>query len=384
MVCAILGAGAAGLVCAIRLKQLAPQIQVILLEKEPSPGRKLLATGNGRCNLSNQHAQFADEAAQAIFEKNGVTSILAFFNSLGLETVTDAESRIYPMAMQAAAVLQILTEAAKRLGVTLATGTCVKAMRKESGRFQVTTESDDAEAKKWTADFAVVCCGGKAQKNLGSDGSGYALLKAFGHRITPLYPALVQLRSPNKSCRALKGQRRKCLVSAECSGKVLKCEYGEVLFTDYGLSGIVIMDLSAVFARHSGEENAVVIDLLPDMPEARIARHFKEFGSLVGLLGVQLDRVMQKCGGQNAEKVAHICKNWRLPVTGTLGFDHAQITMGGADLSAFHHGLESKYEKNLFAAGEILNVQGPCGGFNLSWAFSSALTVAEEIAGRTK
>ena len=384
MVCAILGAGAAGLVCAIRLKQLAPQIQVILLEKEPSPGRKLLATGNGRCNLSNQHAQFADEAAQAIFEKNGVAKILAFFNSLGLETVTDAEGRIYPMAMQAAAVLQILTEAAKRLGVTLATGTCVKTMRKENGRFQIMTESDGAEAKKWMADFAVVCCGGKAQKNLGSDGSGYALLKAFGHHITPLYPALVQLRSPNKSCRALKGQRRKCLVSAECSGKVLKCEYGEVLFTDYGLSGIVIMDLSAVFARHSGEENAVVIDLLPDMPETRIARHFKEFGSLVGLLGVQLDRVMQKCGGQNAEKVAHICKNWRLPVTGTLGFDHAQITMGGADLCAFHHGLESKYEKNLFAAGEILNVQGPCGGFNLSWAFSSALTVAEEIAGRTK
>lgn len=383
MVCAILGGGAAGLVCAVRIKQLAPQVEVTVLEKEQAPGRKLLATGNGRCNMTNRHAAFEDAAVQAIFAQNGVEKILAFFESLGLKTVTDSEERVYPMSLQASAVVQILTDAAKRLGVRLCSGVRVKNIQKENDRFQITTEEDSGKKSTLTADFAVVCCGGKAQKNLGSDGSGYALLQSFGHRITPLYPALVQLKSPNKSCRALKGQRRRCRVSAECGGKILKSEYGEVLFTDYGLSGIVIMDLSGVFARHEGEKNAAVLDLLPEMTEKEIAEHFKKFGSLVGLFGIQFDRVLQKAAGGDAEKLARICKNWRLPVTGTLGFASAQITMGGAELNGFSGKLESKYTKNLFAAGEILNAQGPCGGWNLSWAFSSALTAAEEIADRT-
>lgn len=383
MVCAILGGGAAGLVCAVRIKQLAPQAEVTVLEKEQAPGRKLLATGNGRCNMTNRHAAFEDAAVQAIFAQNGVEKILAFFESLGLETVTDSEGRVYPMSLQASAVVQILTDAARRLGVRLCSGVRVKNIQKENDRFQIAAEEDSGKKSTLTADFAVVCCGGKAQKNLGSDGSGYALLQSFGHRITPLYPALVQLKSPNKSCRALKGQRRRCRVSAECGGKILKSEYGEVLFTDYGLSGIVIMDLSGVFARHEGEKNAAVLDLLPEMTEKEIAEHFKKFGSLIGLFGIQFDRVLQKAAGGDAEKLAHICKNWRLPVSGTLGFASAQITMGGAELNGFSGKLESKYTKNLFAAGEILNAQGPCGGWNLSWAFSSALTAAEEIADRT-
>lgn len=382
MVCAIFGAGAAGLVCGIRIKQLAPQAEVIVIEKEHAPGRKLLATGNGRCNLSNRHAHFEDKQAQALFEQNGVENILAFFESLGLKTICDSEGRIYPMSMQAAAVVNILTSWCERLGIHLLTGTRVKAVQKKGKYFLIQTEDEAHKPATYKADFAVVCCGGKAQKNLGSDGSGYALLQNFGHHTTPLYPALVQLKSPNKSCRTLKGQRRKCLVKAECGGKYLAQEYGEVLFTDYGLSGIVTMDLSAVFALHEHEKNAAVLDLLPEMTEEEIAAHLQTFGNLIGLLGVQFDRVIQKAADGNALKAAHLCKNWRLPVSGTLGFAHAQITLGGARLEEFSPALESKYTNNLFAAGEILNVQGPCGGYNLSWAFSSALTAAEEIAGR--
>ncbi len=384
MNCAVIGAGASGIVCAIKLKQLLPNAEVVLIEKEEIIGRKLLATGNGRCNLSNKNICYETTFAQNIFEKNDVSKTLEFFKSIGIETITDSENRIYPLSLQASSVVKIFENTIKKLHINLITSANVNNIIKdEHSRYTVFITSNNANKTLKNFDFIVIACGGQAQKNLGSNGSGYKLLKQFGHTSTDLLPSLVQLKSSSKHCRALKGVRRKCIVTAECNKKAIKSEYGEVLFTDYGLSGIVIMNLSEIFSKHAGEKNVVILDLVPTMTEEEIKEHLQKNGDLIGILGIKLSEIIEKQAEKDYEKMAKFCKSWRLIITGTLGFDHAQITCGGMKTSEFTKNAESKLSKNLFATGEILDVQGPCGGYNLQWAFSSALTVAEEIAGRT-
>lgn len=384
MNCAIIGAGASGLVCAIKLKQLLPKSEIVLIEKEEIIGRKLLATGNGRCNLSNANAHYETTFAQNIFEKNDVLKTIDFFKSIGTETVKDSENRIYPLSLQASSVVKIFEKTIKKLHIKLLTCAKVKSISKDENNkytLHISRENKNQTIKNF--DFVVVSCGGQAQKNLGSDGSGYELLSQFGHTATELLPSLVQLKSSSKNCRALKGVRRKCIVSAECDKQIIKSEYGEVLFTDYGLSGIVIMNLSEVFAKHKGEKNVAVLDLVPTMTEEEIKEHIQKNGDLIGILGIKLSEIIEKQAEKDCGKMAKYCKSWRIIITGTLGFEHAQITCGGIKTSEFTENSESKLSENLFATGEVLDVQGPCGGYNLQWAFSSALTVAEEIAGRT-
>lgn len=358
----IIGAGAGGLACAVRLKQNCSGCSVKVLERMQEPGRKILATGNGRCNLSNVSAPHSSQ-------------VVDFFNSIGVITRTDSEGRIYPYSNQASTVLEALTESCEKLGVEIITDCTVE--RIDSSLCVHTSKG------KFYADSVVIAAGGKAQKNLGSNGSGYDLLKSLGHSITPLYPALVQLTSSSKYPRALKGHRVKCRMTVQLDSSDIKSEYGEVLFADYGLSGIVTMNLSDIVSKNFAKENPqkchAVLDLVPDMSEEELERHLKTFGSLKGILGSALADIIEKQASADVHRQAQIVKNWKLIITGTKGFDYAQITGGGADINEFDH-YSSKLVSGLYACGEVLDRQFECGGFNLNFAWFSGITVADEIA----
>lgn len=361
----IIGGGASGLACAIRLKQNKPDSEVIILERLPQAGKKILATGNGRCNFTNIHAQNSD-------------CVIEFFHSLGLGERSDEEGRVYPYSNQASTVLEIMTNACRNLGVEIITDCRVTGIDKD---LCVTTDCGI-----YMADNIVVATGGKSQKALGSDGSGYELLKSIGHTVTPLSPALVQLTSSSKYPRLLKGQRSKCSVKILLDFEQAGEDYGEVLFTDYGLSGIVAMNLSHIVSRNFAEKNPkkchAVLDLTPEISESELIKHIKRFGSLNGILGSALSNLISKQANGDADKIVKYTKNWQLIITGTKGFEFSQITNGGVSCNEFDD-FESRFVKNIYACGEVLDKQFKCGGYNLNFAFYSGITVADKITNAT-
>lgn len=358
----IIGAGASGLACAIRLKQNIPTDEVIVLERLDKVGKKILATGNGRCNLTNLNADNSD-------------MVLSFFSDLGLVTKADDEGRVYPYSNQATTVLNTLLDACERLGVEIITDCTVESIDRD---MCISTTQGI-----FMADNIVIATGGMAQNNLGSNGSGYDLLKSLGHNITPLYPALVQLTSSSKYPRALKGHRVKCNMSILLDNEVIDCEYGEVLFADYGLSGIVTMDLSHIvsknFALNNPKKCHAILDLIPDMSENELTDYINKYKSLNGILGSQLANIINTQANGDLEKTVKFAKSWKLIITGTKGYDFAQITGGGARLDEFKN-YESKLANNIFACGEILDFQYKCGGYNLNHAWYSGIKVADRIA----
>lgn len=358
----IIGAGASGLACAIRLKQNNPEHDVTIIERLSQAGKKILATGNGRCNLTNTASPYYNDVAE-------------FFNSLGLITRVDDEGRVYPYSNQASTVVDLLTEKCIQLGIEVITECTVKSIDRE-----LCIETDKGI---YMANNIVIAAGGKAQKALGSDGSGYALLKSIGHTITPVYPALVQITSSSKYPRALKGHRVHCNMSILIDNECAASEAGEVLFTDYGLSGIVTMNLSCFVSRNFADKDPkkchAVLDLIPDMSEQKIYEYLKKFKTLKGILGTRLADIIYKQAGGDCANQAKYAKSWKLIVTGTKGFDFAQISAGGADTKEFD-GFRSKFNSNIYACGEVLDKQFACGGFNLSFAWYSGIKTADQIS----
>lgn len=357
----IIGAGASGLAAAISLKQHLPQEKIIILERLPSPGKKILATGNGRCNLTNKYAEHYEETK-------------AFFENIGLILCEEEQGRIYPYSLKAETVLEILLNTCNNLNIEIITDCEVTEIENS-----LTVHSSKGIFR---ADRIIVAAGGKAQKNLGSNGSGYALLKKLGHTVTNLSPALVQLTSSSKYPRAIKGTRTRCRIAIELNGVIAAEENGEILFTDYGISGIAAMNLSYIvgqnFAKKEPEKCIAVLDLVPEMSESQLVSHIEKFGNLCGILGSRLSDIISKQADGNAEKSAKFAKNWRLIITGTKGYDFAQITNGGIPLNEITE-FESNHIKNLYICGELLDRQFECGGFNLDFAWHSGITAAKRI-----
>lgn len=360
----IIGAGASGLACAIRLKQNMPDTEVIVIERLAQAGRKLLATGNGRCNFTNTNAE-------------GSKEVISFFNSLGLKERYDDDGRVYPYSNQAATVLETLLGACDELGVRIICDCTVEAIDRE---LCVSTDCG-----MFMADNIVVAAGGKAQSALGSDGSGYKLLRALGHTITPTCPALVQLTSSSKYPRMIKGSRARCELKILLDDKEQGRDCGEILFTDYGLSGIVAMNLSHIVSRNfeysEPKKCHAVIDLTPDISKNELEEHIRRFGNLNGILGTRLGEILLKQANRDKARLAQYAKNWKLIITGTKGFDYAQITCGGADTSEFD-GCCSRLADGIYACGEVLDRQFECGGYNLNFAFYSGIKTADEIYGK--
>ena len=400
----IIGGGACGLAAACELARRGRRAAI--LEKQARVGRKLLSTGNGRCNLTNLRARAADyhgsrQAAQAALRAWPPAKVAAWFEAIGVPCAPDAEGRVYPMSRQAASVLDALRLFCDERGVHTLTDFAVTRLERCPGGFRA-VGTDGREVRARTA---LVCAGGLAAPKLGACGDGYGLLEGLGHRVTPRFPAVAALKTPTQALRGLKGVRAEGAIALRGGGAVEREERGEILFTDYGVSGIAAMQLArrANELLRAGERCDALLNFAPDWERpadalcarARLLPKRALADFLTGVVPRALGQALAKDAGlelsapageltrAKCAALAARLTGWALPVLGTQGFDQAQVTAGGADLKDFDiRTMQSLRAPGLFAAGEVLDVDGDCGGFNLQWAWSSALMAAEGIDAR--
>ena len=396
----IIGGGAAGLSAALSASKQGAKAAV--LEPAPRIGRKILASGNGRCNLANTGPlrYYGGAAlAQRVMDQWPVTRVLSFFRGLGLETVEEAGGRVYPACGQAAAVLDALRLALDRSRVNVVCGAPVTALRKTKDGFLA-----DTPQGAYSAPAAVVACGGMAGGKLGHDGGAYALLTQLGHTLIPPRPALTQLIGEKGSVRGLSGLRVPALLTL-CQGeKPLEAAQGEALFTDYGVSGVCAMQLSRQAGEllDAGVRPTLYMDFSPMLglaprvyDRAAPGDPFKNLSIVRSCLeerrhilprealltGLCPRLLSEKLRGMDLAGLARHLAAFPVPITGVRGMENAQVTRGGIREDEFSPAtLESKRCRNLFAAGEILNVDGDCGGFNLQFAFASGLIAGQSAA----
>ena len=401
--CVIVGGGAGGLCAAAALGR--KGLRVTVVERLPRVGKKLLATGNGRCNLSNVDMQsvYYGKAAPFVQQVYAVTppgEVAAFFSSLGLMTAVE-DGRIYPRTMAASSVLDVLRMACERASVTMLTDTEVVALSpSRRGGWSVQL----ADGSGLFAPHVIAAMGGSAAPSMGTDGTGVRLMQTLGHEITPLYPALVQLKCSHPALKGLKGIRTQARLTLLIDGRPAAEEFGELLLTDYGVSGVCVFQLSREAAPALAQKRSVrlAIDFLPEVASIRpwLDARIEQLSpvSLLTLTTGVLPRLLAQtiikeahfspemdAGAlSDAEKDA-LCRAlsaFPLVVTGTQGFANAQVTRGGVSLADVDpQTMASRLFDGLHIIGELLDVDGPCGGYNLHFAFASALTAAKAIIG---
>lgn len=403
----IIGGGAAGLCAAVCLKQLCPDCRVQILEALPRVGKKLAATGNGRCNITNRQIHISRYHGQRpafcryALETYPPSVCEAFFGKIGVPFVYEGD-KAYPASLQAASVVDCLRFAAEELGVRIDTETKVTGIRAAKNGYQIT-----AAGASLYAETVIVAAGLFSGGNkLGCDGSMLAVMKKLGFRTVPATPAIVQLKTETDTVRQLKGIKVNAAVTLKIGGKPVRTEYGETLFCDYGLSGPPVLQISREVPR-TKERCTVCLDLMPEVGLDKLTallfdrantlkkRNLDEF--FTGMLNKRLGQVLLKnCGCRLSDRVssldsarlsrlAGMMKRTELAVTGTTGFSASQVTAGGLDTAQFcETTMMSKMNRGLYAIGEILDIDGDCGGFNLQWAWASAMCAANDIAGRRR
>jgi predicted Rossmann fold flavoprotein len=404
----IVGGGSSGMMAAISAARRGAR--VTLLERKDRVGKKLLATGNGRCNLTNSDLSLSrfhggDRAFIAsVLTRFPAASAVDFFEELGIACMAEAGGRIYPHSGQASSVLDVLRWELERLLVDVRTGYEIRGIARKGDGFSLQL----AAGGELAARRVLLACGGLAGPQFGSDGSGQRLAAALGHRLVEPVAALVPLRLRADFSRKLKG------VSFEGSGEVrageevLRSEAGEFLFTDSGISGPPVLQLSrsAAVSLQRKQAPRIVLDLFPglslDALDGALEVRFRRQGlksladGLVGLLNKRLIPVVLSAAGIDYQALlgaeiasaarkalARLLKNWSLEISGTMPWPEAQVTAGGVDLRDVDpETLESKLVPGLYFCGEILDVDGDCGGFNLQWAWSSGWIAGQSAAGR--
>ncbi len=396
---AIIGGGASGLFLAKRLTERG--IQVCVYERGERLGKKLSATGNGQGNVTNRDACNAKyftstgdkERIQACIRRYDDRALFAEFAGLGVLLFFDERGRAYPAGRQASALTDALRLYLQERGAGVCVTTKITAVNKENGRFALTAVSAEGERLEY-ADYVVFCTGGKAQKNFGTDGSAYTCIQSLGHSVTALYPSLVQLKTDVRYTKTLKGIR---VADAELRATYIKngesktvSLFGDVIFTEYGVSGDAVFRISAFLT--DADSAKLYIDFLPTFTEAEIRNAILqkreklpslcESEWLSGIVNNQVGRAVMKRAQIEGVDGVGLLKAFPVTVTGSLGFDYAQVTKGGVPLDEVTADLQSKLLDGVYFAGETLDVDGQCGGFNLQWAFSSACVVAEDIAKR--
>lgn len=401
---AIIGGGAAGLFLAASLKT--QYGEVLLLERGERLGKKLSSTGNGQGNVTNarvgEAAYFSvrgsksqDKQVAGYLARYGKEEMLSFLEGLGGLFLADERGRYYPAGRQASAVTDLLRFAVASRGIHVETGAYVQELKKAGGRYEITVKTENGVCR-YEADNVVLCAGGKAAKNFGTDGNGYALAKGFSHTVTPLYPALVQLKTDTRDTKSLKGIRvMDAGLTALVDGKSVCALQGDVIFTDYGVSGDAVFRMSAFIASELQNGKVTLsIDLLPETDESTVLTMLREKSKtypdmdktelLFGIVNNQVGRAVMRRAAGDLTVAAKLVKNFTLQVTGSLGFDYAQVTKGGIPLAETDKNLQSRLASGLYFTGEILDVDGACGGFNLQWAYSSACKVASAIDEKNK
>ena len=400
MTIGIIGGGASGMAAAIAAAENIDN-KIILLERQARVGRKLQATGNGRCNLTNLNTALqryhGDNPAFVCpaLEHFPVEKTLSWFRSLGLYTVAEPSGRVYPYSDQANSVVDVLRFGLQKKNIELKTGFEVTKIRRTPQGFTLESSEESIHCDK-----LIVACGGLAGTKLGGSMSGYKLLRSLGHRCSKLRPTLVQLKSSWNGCTALKGVRTNCRVEILHNGALHTQSKGELQFTEYGLSGPVIFEVSRDACIGNGW--SARLDFLPEETEtalldelkARSHRDLPVEELLTGMLHNRLGRVLTQTAGLKAQQtvsalkdadlqeICRLIKHLEVPLTETLGMDAAQVTAGGIVTEEFDpHTMESRLVPGLYACGEVLDIDGDCGGYNLQWAWSSGYLAGKHAGG---
>ena len=391
MVIGIIGGGASGMAAALAAAE-NPGVQVLLFERQARLGRKLQATGNGRCNLTNLHAAeggfHGEDAAFTSYalKKFGPDAVLRWFRGMGLFTVAEASGRVYPYSDQANSVVDVLRFALDKENIQILTGFEVSKIRRDGDGFRVENGEESILCHK-----LIIACGGLAGTKLGGSMSGYKLLAKLGHRSTRLRPTLVQLKCGWGGVAGLKGVRANCRAEILCDGSLHACSKGELQFTEYGLSGPVIFEVSRDACQGKGAW-ICRLDFLPEISGEELLTELLRRQQtalpveelLTGILHNRLGRVLTKAAGvpggqlikalhpKDLEAVCRAVKCFEIPLTEPMGMDSAQVTAGGVMTKDFDPTtMESKLVPGLYACGEVLDIDGDCGGYNLQWAWSS-------------
>ncbi len=375
----VIGGGPSGMAAAISAA--AQGAKVRLFEKNDILGRKLLATGNGRCNLTNTNCRDAEE-------------ILRFFTELGLLTREESEGRVYPYSEQATAVQEVLISELRNRKVEILCGREVQAIERADSGFRIHLNKD-----RLLSDAVILATGGKAGPQYGSTGDGYRFSKELGHTIVRPMPSLVQMVSDQLFFKALKGVRAKGQVALLRKNHVVDVEVGELQFTEDGLSGICIFNLSKEYVRgdiiridflpeyHHGSLEDILINRAATLKSRSLSEflngmlHKKLIPVLLAELSLNEKRTVSELKQEDVAAMVQLLKGWNIPITGTKGWKEAQVTAGGIDLAEVDlHTMESVLVPNLYFAGELLNVDEKCGGYNLHWAWTSGRVAGESAA----
>lgn len=391
MIIGIIGGGASGMAAALAAAE-KEDVRVVLMERQTRVGRKLLSTGNGRCNLTNLHAAVGGyhgdtpDFARYAIGRFPPEAALAWFRQLGLMTVAEASGRVYPYSDQANSVVDVLRFALEKPNIQVKLGFEAEKVKKMPAGFRVEGRQEAVEC-----DRLIVACGGLAGTKLGGSMSGYKLLRTLGHSCTRLRPTLVQLKSGWSGVGALKGVRTNCHAAIWHNGEQTAESTGQLQFTEYGLSGPVIFEISRDVCQGGGTWQCR-LDFLPDVPEAALLPELKrrrESGLpvselLTGILHNRLGRVLTQSAGlspnapvsglsdRELQQAVRAVKCLEVDLTEPMGMDCAQVTAGGITTAEFEETtMESRLVPGLYACGEVLDIDGDCGGYNLQWAWSS-------------
>ena len=403
MVIGVIGGGASGMAAALAAAE-NQNVQVVLMERQARVGRKLQATGNGRCNLTNLHSMdggyHGDDASFAEFaiSKFGPEKTLDWFRSLGLFTVAEESGRVYPYSDQANSVVDVLRFALEKNNITVKLGFEVEKVKKTDSSFRVESKEETLEC-----DRLIIACGGLAGTKLGGTMSGYKLLRSFGHKCTKLRPTLVQLKSSWGGVAGLKGVRANCHAAIYHDGQLHAESTGELQFTEYGISGPVIFEVSRDTCAGRGDW-ICRLDFLPEITETALkAELLRRKGTnlpvselLTGILHNRLGRMLTQAVGISGyvpvaqleepelDEVCRAVKSFEIPLTESMGMDSAQVTAGGILTKEFDEKtMESRLVPGLYACGEVLDIDGDCGGYNLQWAWSSGRLAGLHAGGNT-
>ena len=398
---------------------------VTIYERNDRLGKKILATGNGKCNLSNIQLSKGEyhSSDMALLEKCleqfGTAETIAFFEGIGL-MVKEKNGGLYPVSEQAASVLDVLRMTVESCGVKVRYETKINRIQRQGNGFVLGWEgclngnSQSGNGQKDNGevvyDSVIIACGSKASPKTGSDGSGYKLAKQLGIAVTPVVPALVQLQCREEYCKAIAGVRSDAVVHIYDGKKLIARERGELQLTEYGISGIPVFQLSALVNRLQWEskgqkELLAEIDFLPDIStkewEGYARRRLagsreqnvtveafftgmlnkKLMTLFIKLAGLKTNALLQEVPEERLLAVFDLCKKFRLHVTGSNSYDSAQICAGGVDMREVTGQLEAKSAKGIYFAGEVLDVDGRCGGYNLQWAWTSGYLAGKAAAG---
>lgn len=405
----IIGGGASGIAAAIAAARTDRQAEITILEHKDSIGKKILATGNGRCNLTNRimdtscYRSEDPDFISNLLERFGTEDVIRFFSSLGL-VMKWRGAYGYPRSDQAASVTELLELELKRLGVKIRAGIHVDTIEKKKTGYLVL-----AGRERLVFDRVILSCGGRAAQKLGSDGSGYSLAKSLGHTMVPVVPALVQLKIKENPLAKASGVRTDASVSVRVNGECKAKDTGELQITAYGISGIPVFQISryAAYGCYEKKEVSVEVDFLPELKEKE-AEHLllqrrKDYADrnaddfltgifpkklipcLLSLAKIKSHTPVEKLSDASFHALAKVCKHTKLYVSETNGFENAQVCAGGIRTTEVcSDTMESRHLKGLYLTGELLDVDGICGGYNLQFAWATGYLAGCSAAGDRK